>query len=110
MRLSKSLVPTLRGAPADAEARSHKLMLRAGLVRQLAAGIYLWLPLGQRVLDRVNRIIREEMNAIGGQEMSMPVLHPAGIWRDNGRWGALRPQKFPPKDRNHRGTCLVMAP
>src|SRR5262245_64507447 len=75
MRLSKSLVPTLREDPADAEALSHKLMLRAGLVRQLAAGIYVWLPLGQRVLDRVNAIIREEMNAIGGQEMTMPVLH-----------------------------------
>src|SRR5437016_4462637 len=94
MRLSKSLVPTLREDPADAEARSHKLMLRAGLVRQLAAGIYVWLPLGQRVLDRVNRIIREEMNAIGGQEMTMPVLHPAEIWRDSGRWDAIGPEMF----------------
>src|SRR5438132_4342027 len=108
MRLSKSLVPTLREDPADAEARSHKLMLRAGLVRQLAAGIYLWLPLGQRVLDRVNRIIREEMNAIGGQEMSMPVLHPAEIWRDSGRWDAIGPEMFRLKDRNDRDMCLAM--
>src|SRR6266550_706912 len=108
MRLSKSLVPTLREDPADAEARSHKLMLRAGLVRQLAAGIYVWLPLGQRVLDRVNRIIREEMNAIGGQEMTMPVLHPAEIWRDSGRWDAIGPEMFRLKDRNDRDMCLAM--
>src|SRR5437773_7409584 len=74
MRLSKSLVPTLREEPAEAEALSHKLMLRAGLVRQLAAGVYVFLPLGQRVLDKVNAIIREEMNAIGGQEITMPVI------------------------------------
>src|SRR5438067_4888339 len=108
MRLSKSLVPTLREDPADAEARSHKLMLRAGLVRQLAAGIYVWLPLGQRVLDRINRIIREEMNAIGGQEMSMPVLHPAEIWQQSGRWDAIGGEMFRLKDRNQRDMCLGM--
>src|SRR5437762_2874230 len=108
MRLSKSLVPTLREDPADAEALSHKLMLRAGLVRQLAAGIYVWLPLGQRVLDRINAIIREEMNAIGGQEMTMPVLHPAEIWRDSGRWDAIGPEMFRLKDRNDRDMCLGM--
>src|SRR5499433_1234899 len=108
MRLSKSLVPTLREDPADAEALSHKLMLRAGLVRQLAAGIYVWLPLGQRVLDRVNAIIREEMNAIGGQEMTMPVLHPAEIWRDSGRWDAIGPEMFRLQDRNARDMCLAM--
>src|SRR5213594_3286012 len=108
MRLSKSLVPTLREDPADAEAISHKLMLRAGLVRQLAAGIYVWLPLGQRVLDRINAIIREEMNAIGGQEMTMPVLHPAEIWRDSGRWDAIGPEMFRLKDRNDRDMCLAM--
>src|SRR6184192_4878803 len=108
MRLSKSLVPTLREDPADAEALSHKLMLRAGLVRQLAAGIYVWLPLGQRVLDRINAVIREEMNAIGGQEMTMPVLHPAEIWRDSGRWDAIGPEMFRLKDRNDRDMCLAM--
>jgi prolyl-tRNA synthetase len=76
MRWSRSLIPTLRDDPADAEAVSHKLMVRAGLVRQLAAGIYVYLPLGQRVLEKVNAIIREEMNRIGGQEITMPVLHP----------------------------------
>ena len=108
MRLSRSLVPTLREDPADAEAVSHKLMLRAGLVRQLAAGIYVWLPLGQRVLDKVNTIIREEMNAIGGQEMTMPVLHPAEIWRESGRWDAIGSEMFRLKDRNERDMCLGM--
>jgi prolyl-tRNA synthetase len=108
MRLSRSLVPTLREDPADAEAISHKLMLRAGLVRQLAAGVYVWLPLGQRVLDKVNAIIREEMNAIGGQEMTMPVLQPAEIWRETGRWDAIGPEMFRLKDRNDRDMCLGM--
>jgi prolyl-tRNA synthetase len=108
MRLSRSLVPTLREDPADAEAISHKLMLRAGLVRQLAAGIYVWLPLGQRVLDKVNGVIREEMNAIGGQEMTMPVLHPAEIWRESGRWDAIGAEMFRLKDRNDRDMCLGM--
>src|SRR5437899_2860524 len=108
MRLSKSLVPTLREDPADAEALSHKLMLRPGLVGQLAAGIYVWLPLRQRVLDRINAVIREEMNAIGGQELTMPVLHPAEIWRDSGRWDAIGPEMFRLKDRNDRDRCLGM--
>ena len=108
MRLRHSLVPTLREEPADAEALSHKLMLRAGLVRQLAAGIYVWLPLGQRVLDRVNRVIREEMNAIGGQEITMPVLHPAEIWQESGRWDVIGSEMFRLKDRNDRDMCLGM--
>src|ERR671935_1280621 len=107
MRLSKSLVPTLREDPADAEALSHKLMLRAGLVRQLAAGIYVWLPLGQRVLDRINAIIREEMNAIGGQEITMPVLHPAELWKQSGRWDGI-PEMFKLEDRHGREMCLGM--
>ena len=89
MRWTRSLIPTLREDPADAEAISHKLMVRAGLVRQLAAGIYVYLPLGQRVLDKINAIIREEMNAIGGQEITMPVLHPAEIWQQSGRWDGI---------------------
>src|ERR671930_1592464 len=107
MRLSKSLVPTLREDPADAEALSHKLMLRAGLVRQLAAGVYVYLPLGQRVLDKVNAIIREEMNAIGGQEITMPVIHPAEIWKQSGRWDGI-PEMFKLKDRHGREMCLGM--
>jgi prolyl-tRNA synthetase len=107
MRWTRSLVPTLREDPADAEAISHKLMLRAGLVRQLAAGIYVYLPVGQRVLDKVNRIIREEMNGIGGQEITMPVLHPAEIWQQSGRWEGI-PEMFRLRDRNQRDMCLAM--
>src|SRR5713101_104151 len=107
MKLSTSFVPTLREEPADAEAISHKLMLRAGLVRQLAAGVFVWLPLGQRVLDRINAIIREEMNAIGGQEITMPVIHPAEIWKQSGRWEGI-PEMFKLQDRNGRDLCLGM--
>jgi prolyl-tRNA synthetase len=107
VRWSRSLIPTLRDDPADAEAISHKLMVRAGLVRQLGAGIYVYLPLGQRVLDRVNAIVREEMNRIGGQEITMPVLHPAEIWQQSGRWEGI-PEMFRLKDRYQRDMCLAM--
>ena len=108
MRWTRSLIPTLREDPADAEAISHKLMVRAGLVRQLAAGIYIYLPLGHRVLDKVNGIIREEMNALGGQEITMPVLQPAEIWQQSGRWDAIGGEMFRLKDRNQREMCLGM--
>ena len=108
MRWSKSLIPTLKEDPADAEAISHKLMVRAGLVRQLAAGIYVYLPLGQRVMDRIAAIIREEMNAIGGQEITMPVIHPAELWQASGRWGTIGDEMFRLKDRYQRDLCLGM--
>src|SRR3989304_771818 len=108
MRWPASLIPTLREAPADAEAVSHKLMVRAGMVRQLAAGIYVYLPIGQRALDRVTAIIREEINAIGGQEITMPVLHPAEIWQQSGRWGEIGDEMFRLKDRNQNDLCLGM--
>ena len=108
MRWSKSLIPTLKEDPADAEAISHKLMVRAGLVRQLAAGIYVYLPLGQRVMDKVTAIIREEMNAIGGQEITMPVLHPGELWQQSGRWDAIGDEMFRLKDRYQRDLCLGM--
>src|SRR5262250_1262415 len=108
MRWTTSFIPTLREDPADAEAMSHRLMVRAGLVRQLTAGVYVYLPLGQRVLDRVNRIIREEMNRIGGQEVTMPVLHPAELWQQSGRWDAIGGEMFRLKDRNGRDMCLGM--
>src|SRR5438067_13470607 len=107
MRVTRSLLPTLREDPADAEAVSHRLMLRAGLTRQLAAGIFVWLPLGQRVMDKVNAIIREEMNAIGGQEITMPVIHPAEIWKQSGRWDGI-PAMFKLEDRHGREMCLGM--
>jgi prolyl-tRNA synthetase len=108
MRWTRSLIPTLRDDPADAEAISHKLMVRAGLVRQLAAGIYVYLPLGLRVIEKVNAIVREEMNRIGGQEIEMPVLHPAEIWQQSGRWDAIGGEMFRLKDRNGRDMCLGM--
>jgi len=108
MRWSRSLIPTLKEDPADAEAVSHRLMVRGGFVRQLAAGIYVYLPLGQRVLDKVNAIIREEMNRIGGQEITMPVLHPAELWQQTGRWEAIGDEMFRLKDRNKRDMCLGM--
>lgn len=108
MRWTRSLIPTLRDDPADAEAISHKLMVRAGLVRQLAAGIYVYLPLGLRVLEKVNAIIRDEMNGIGGQEIEMPVLHPAEIWQESGRWDVIGAEMFRLKDRNGRDMCLGM--
>jgi prolyl-tRNA synthetase len=107
MRLAKSLVATLREDPADAEAISHKLMLRAGLVRQLAAGIYVYLPIGQRVMDKICAIIRQEMNAIGGQEIMMPVIQPAEIWQKSGRAAGI-PEMFKLKDRWGRDLVLGM--
>ena len=108
MRWKGALIPTLRDDPADAEAVSHRLMVRAGMVRQLAAGIYVYLPVGLRVLDKVNAIIRAEMNRIGGQEITMPVLHPAEIWQQSGRWDAIGAEMFRLKDRYGRDMCLGM--
>lgn len=105
-RLSGRLWPTLRDAPADAEAISHKLMVRAGLVRQLASGLYTILPLGLRVLERVNAILREEMDAIGAQELSMPVMHPAEIWETTGRYPL--DEQFGLEDRGGRAMVLGM--
>jgi prolyl-tRNA synthetase len=108
MRYSRSFIPTLKEAPTDAEAVSHKLMVRAGFVRQLAAGLYIYLPLGIRVMEKINRIIREEMNAIGGQEVAMPVLNPAEVWQQTGRWDAIGGEMFRLKDRGGRDMCLAM--
>src|ERR1700752_1365987 len=107
MRLARSLVPTLREDPADAEAISHKLMLRAGLVRQLAADVYVYLPLGHRVHEKICDVIREEMNAIGGQEITMPVIQPAELWQKSGRWDGI-PEMFKLKDRWGRDMVLGM--
>ncbi len=104
-RLSSYLLPTEREAPADAEAISHKLMVRAGLIRQVGSGLWSWLPAGWRVHQRVVQIVREEMNAIGGQEMLMPVMHPAEPWRRTGRYEI--DELFKLKDR--RGAEMVLA-
>jgi len=108
MRFSKMLIPTLRETPADAEAISHILMLRAGYVRQLAAGLYIYLPLGLRMIDKINRILRKEMNAIGAQEITMPVIHPAEVWQETGRWFDIGDEMFRLKDRTNRDMCLGM--
>jgi len=108
MRYSRLFIPTLKEAPSDAEAVSHKLMVRAGFVRQLAAGLYIYLPLGIRVMEKINRIIREEMNAIGGQEVTMPVLNPAEVWQQTGRWDVIGDEMFRLKDRSGRDMCLAM--
>jgi prolyl-tRNA synthetase len=104
-RLSEYFLPTEREPPADAEALSHKLMVRAGLIRQVGSGLWSWLPAGWRVHERIVQIVREEMNAIGGQEMLMPVLHPAEPWRRTGRYGI--DELFKLKDR--RGADMVLA-
>ena len=108
MRASRLLLPTVKEDPAGAEAISHKLMVRAGLVRQLGAGIYVYLPAGWRVMQRIAAIIREEMNAIGCQEMLMPVINPAEIWQQSGRWDAIGGELFRLKDRKGADMALAM--
>jgi len=108
MRLSKLFFATLRDDPADVEMASHRLLLRAGYIRPLGSGIYSLLPLGKRVNDRVEQVIREEQDRIGGQEMEMPVVHPADIWRASGRYDAIGPEMTRFKDRNGRDMVLAM--
>jgi len=108
MRWSQFFIPTLREDPADAEVVSHRLLLRAGLVRQLSAGIYSYLPLAQRVALKVMNVLREEMNSIGGQEFFLPALHPAEIWKESGRWTAIGEDMFRLKDRKGTEMCLGM--
>lgn len=108
MRWSQAFIPTLREAPADAEAVSHKLLVRGGFIRQLAAGSYTMLPLGQRVRLKVGGIIREEMNAIGGQELMLPTLHPAEIWRKSGRYELMGDNLFRLSDRKDADLVLGM--
>ena len=86
MRLSRSFLPVLKESPSDAQIVSHRLMLRAGLVRQTAAGIYAWLPAGLRVLRKIEQIVREEQDKAGAQEMLMPTMQPAELWRESGRY------------------------
>jgi len=108
MRLSELFFSTLRDDPADAEMASHRLLVRAGYVRQLGAGIYSLLPLGFRVSKRVEQVIREEQDRIGAQEMEMPVVHPADIWKASGRYQAIGPELGRFKDRNGRDMVLAM--
>ncbi len=107
-RLSQYLLPTEKQAPADAEALSHKLLVRAGLVRQVGSGLWSWLPAGWRVHQRVVQIVREEIDAIGGQEMLMPVLNPAELWQRSGRYYAIGDELFRLKDRRDADMVLAM--
>ena len=102
MRLSRSLIPTLKETPAEASIVSHRLMLRAGLVRQEAAGIYAWLPAGQRVLRNIAQIVREEQDAAGAQEILMPTLQPAELWRESGRYDDYGQEMLRIRDRHER--------
>ena len=102
MRLSQYPISTLKEVPADAEVISHRLMLRAGMIRRLAAGLYTWLPMGLRTLQKVERIIREEMNRAGALELCMPTIQPAELWQESGRWAKYGPELLRFKDRHER--------
>lgn len=106
MRSSRFLIATLKETPSDAEVISHQLMLRAGMIRKLASGLYTWMPLGLRVLRKVERIIREEMDKSGAQEVLMPVVQPAELWQESGRWQQYGPELLRINDRHDRSFCL----
>ena len=106
MRVSQLYAPTLREVPAEAEVISHQLMLRAGMVRKAAGGLYTYLPLAWRVLKKIEAIVREEMDAKGGQELLMPIMQPAEIWQESGRWDVYGDEMFRLKDRHDRPFCL----
>lgn len=106
MRATSLLAPTLREAPAEAEVASHRLLVRAGFIRRVAAGVYNYLPLTMRVLKKIEQIIREEMDAAGGQELLMPIIQPAELWQESGRWNVYGPELFRLKDRHDRDFAL----
>ena len=106
MLFSKILLPTLKDAPQEAEVISHKLMLRAGMVRKVASGIYTWLPLGLRVLRKIENIVREEMDASGAQEVLMPMVQPKELWQETNRWEKMGPELLRLQDRHERDFCL----
>jgi prolyl-tRNA synthetase len=108
MRWSYAFIPTLREDPADAEVASHRLLVRAGYIRQLTAGVYSLLPLAQRVRLKVIQIIREEMNRIGGQEFLLPAIHPAEVWKESGRWEVMGDNMFRLRDRKGADMALGM--
>ena len=108
MRWSRTFIPTLRDNPGDAESASHRLLLRGGFVRQLAAGIYSYLPLGQRTALKIMNIIRDELDSAGAQEFFLPALHPADLWMQTGRWSDMGENMFRFKDRAGRDLCLGM--
>ena len=106
MLFSKLLIPTLKEAPQEAEIVSHKLMLRAGMIRKVASGIYTWLPLGLKVLKKIEDIVREEMDASGAHEVFMPMVQPRELWEETNRWEKMGPELLRIKDRHDRDFCL----
>ena len=106
MRTSQYLIATLKENPADAEVISHQLMIRAGLIRRLAAGLYTWLPMGLRVLRKIENIVRDEMNKAGAQEVLMPAVQPAELWEESGRWQQYGKELLRIKDRHERDFCI----
>jgi prolyl-tRNA synthetase len=106
MLFSKILLPTLKDAPQEAEVASHKLMLRAGMIRKVASGIYTWLPLGLKVLRKIENIVRDEMDASGAQEVLMPMVQPKELWNETNRWEKMGPELLRFKDRHDRDFCL----
>lgn len=106
MKMSKLYMPTLREVPAEAELPSHQLLLRAGMIRKLSSGVYSYLPLGYRVFKNIEKIVREEMDKAGSQEVHMSALQPQELWEESGRWEQLGPEMFRLQDRNNRGFCL----
>ena len=106
MRASQFLIATQKETPADAEVISHQLMLRAGLIRRLASGLYTWLPMGLRSIRKVERIVREELDAAGAQELLMPAVQPAELWQESGRWQQYGPELLRLKDRHQRDFCI----
>ncbi|MBU1248476.1 MAG: proline--tRNA ligase, partial [Proteobacteria bacterium] len=106
MRLSRYYIPTLKEDPADAEVVSHRLLMRAGMIRKLTSGIYVYLPNGLRAIEKVGQIVREEMNRAGAIEISMPMVQPADLWEETGRWGYYGKELLRMKDRHGREYCL----
>ncbi len=106
MRMNRMYMPTLREVPSEAELPSHQLLLRAGMIRKLVAGVYSFLPLGYRVFRKVEQIVREEMDNIDGQEVLMSAIQPKELWQESGRWEKFGPEMFRLKDRSGRDFCL----
>ena len=106
MRTSQLYLSTLKEAPAEAELISHKLMLRAGIIKRLGSGLYTWMPLGLRIMRKVEAVVREEMNRAGGQELLMPAVQPAELWQETGRWQVFGPQMLKIRDRHERDFCF----
>jgi len=107
MRTSQFLLATQKETPSDAVVVSHQLMLRAGMIRKLASGLYTWLPMGLRVMRKVEAIVREEMNAAGSLEVLMPSTQPAELWQESGRWEEYGPELLRIKDRHGRDFCAA---